>query len=184
MSTMIGRALVTSLMVMAVGLVAAAPASAQSQADVALSFFRAGGAYCFRITPVGVALSDETEWTVMLLTSASNRKTAFKIRELDPGATGLRGQRLKDMGQDVTAVWRSDRVREDFFERFAKGITDHELRARVVRITPANLAQLASGPARAELYLKFSERGSVVAFDKAPDLEAAQLAEYSEYLPD
>jgi hypothetical protein len=120
----------------------------------------------------------------MLLTSAANHKTAFKIRELDAGATGLRGQRLKDVGQDVTFVWRSDRIREDFFARFAKGIAQHELRARIVRISPGNLAQLTSGPARADLYLKFSERGSTVAFDKAQDLEAAELAQYSEYLPD
>ena len=166
------------------GLLANLPLKAQTSADVALNFFRSGGAYCFRIAPLGVALSEETEWTIMLLTSASNRKTTFKIRELDPGATGLRGQRLKDMGLDVTAVWRSDRVRQDFFTRFAEGIAAHDLRARVVRISPGNLAQLTSGPARAELYLKFSERGSPVAFDKTPDLEAAELAQYSEYLPD
>jgi hypothetical protein len=159
-------------------------AAAQTQSDVALSFFRAGGAYCFRIAPTGVALSEETEWTIMLLTSASNNKTAFKIRELDAGATGLRGQRLKDMGQDVTGVWRSDRLRDDFFTRFAKGIADHELRARIVRISPGNLAQLSSERARAELYLKFSERGSTVAFDKTKDLEPAELAQYAEYLPD
>jgi hypothetical protein len=175
---------ITLWLAVAVGLLSAAPVTAQTQADVALNFFRAGGAYCFRIAPIGVALSDETEWTIMLLTSASNRKTAFKIRELDAGATGLRGQRLKDAGLDVTGVWRSDRVREDFFARFAKGIAEHELRARIVRISPGNLAQLTSGRARAELYLKFSERGSTVAFDKAQDLEAAEFAEYSEYLPD
>jgi hypothetical protein len=151
---------------------------------VALSFFRVGGAYCFRIAPVGVALCEETEWTIMLLTSASNRKTTFKIREVDAGASGLRGQRLKDVGVDVTSVWRSDRIREDFFTRFAKGIADHELRARVVRISPGNLAQLTSGRQRAEFYLKFSERGSPVAFDNTPDLQAGELAQYSEYLPD
>ena len=172
------------LWIVAIGLLAAVPLQAQTQADVALNFFRGGGAYCFRIAPIGVALSEETEWTVMLLTSAANHKTAFKIRELDAGATGLRGQRLKDVGLDVTGVWRSDRIREDFFTRFAKGIEDHELRARVVRISPGNLAQLTSGRARAELYLKFSERGSTVAFDKTEDLEAAELAQYSEYLPD
>jgi len=167
-----------------VGLLTALPVGAQTPADEALNFFRGGGAYCFRIAPIGVALSEETEWTIMLLTSARNPRTAFKIRELDAGATGLRGQRLKDVGEDVTAVWRSDRVREDFFARFAKGIADHELRARVVRISPGNLAQLTSGRSRAELYLKFSARGSTVAFDKTPDLEAAELAQYSEYLPD
>jgi hypothetical protein len=169
---------------MFVALLAAVPVGAQTQADVALSFFRAGGAYCFRLAPLGVALSEETEWTIMVLTSASNHKTAFKIRELDAGPTGLRGQRLKDMGSDVTAVWRSDRLREDFFDRFAKGITGHELRARVVRLSPANVAQLTSGRARADLYLKFSERGSIVAFDKAPDLEANEFAQYAEYVPD
>src|SRR4029077_10381620 len=71
-----------------------------------------------------------------------------------------------------------------FFARFAKGIAQHELRARIVRISPGNLAQLTSGRARADLYLKFSERGSTVAFDKTQDLEAAELAQYSEYLPD
>ena len=181
---MIGDRRVTLPAALVLVLLAALPAAAQTQADVALSFFRAGGAYCFRIAPAGMALSEETEWTVMLLTSASNHKTAFKIRELDAGATGLRGQRLKDMGQDVTAVWRSERIRDDFFARFAKGIADHELRARIVRISPGNLAQLTSERARAELYLKFSERGSTVAFDKTTDLEPAELAQYAEYLPD
>src|SRR5262245_57174915 len=111
MSSMIGDVRVTRVIALAFAVVAALPAAAQTQADVALSFFRGGGAYCFRIAPVGVALSDETEWTVMLLMSASNQKTAFKIREVDAGATGLRGQRLKDMGLDVTGVWRSDRIR-------------------------------------------------------------------------
>src|SRR6476646_7860490 len=176
--------MMTRLLTAVVALLTAVPMAAQTQADVALSFFRAGGAYCFRIAPLGVALSEETEWTIMLLTSASNHKTAFKIRELDAGATGLRGQRLKDAGQDVTGVWRSDRLREDFFARFAKGIAEHELRARVVRISPGTLAQLTSGRARADLYLKFSVRGSTVAFDKVEDLEAPELAQYSEYLPD
>ena len=181
---MIGHDRVTLWIATVVGLLAAVPVAAQTQADVALSFFRGGGAYCVRIAPLGVAMSEENEWTIMLLTSAANHKTAFKIRELDAGATGLRGQRLKDMGLDVTGVWRSDRIREDFFTRFAHGIAEHELRARVVRISPGNLAQLTSGPARAELYLKFSERGSTIAFDKTQDLEAAELAQYSEYLPD
>ncbi len=163
---------------------AASSTLAQTQADVALSFFRAGGAYCFRLAPAGVALSEETEWTVMVLTSAANRKSTFKIRELDPGNTGLRGQRLKAMGEDVTGVWRSDRVREDFFERFAKGIADGMLRARVVRISPGNLAELTSDRARAELYLKFSGRGSNVAFGDARDLDAAEFAQYAEHLPD
>jgi hypothetical protein len=181
---MIEHGRVTLWIATVVGLLAAASAAAQTQADVALSFFRGGGAYCFRIAPLGVAMAEENEWTIMLLTSAANHKTAFKIRELDAGATGLRGQRLKDVGQDVTFVWRSDRIREDFFARFAKGIAQHELRARIVRISPGNLAQLTSGRARADLYLKFSERGSTVAFDKTQDLEAAELAQYSEYLPD
>src|SRR5215470_1465240 len=107
---------VTRSLLVVVALLAALPAAAQTQADVALSFFRAGGAYCFRIAPLGVALSEETEWTVMVLTSASNHKTVFKMRELDAGTTGLRGGRLKDMGSDVTAVWRSDRLRDEFFE--------------------------------------------------------------------
>jgi len=183
MTVMIGNR-VTPWIAMVVGLLAAVPAAAQTEADSALNFFRAGGAYCFRIAPAGVALSEETEWTIMVLTSVSNRKTAFKIRELDAGATGLRGQRLKDVGQDVTGVWRSDRIREDFFARFAKGVADHELRARIVRISPGNLAQLTSGRSRAELYLRFAERGSMVAFDKAEDLEATDLAKYSDYLPD
>ncbi|HEX7794969.1 MAG TPA: hypothetical protein VF456_11490, partial [Vicinamibacterales bacterium] len=71
---------VTRSLAIVVALLVAVPVAAQTQADVALSFFRAGGAYCFRIAPLGVALSDEPEWTVMVLTSASSHKTAFKIR--------------------------------------------------------------------------------------------------------
>lgn len=172
------------LLSLVLGLVWAPPGSAQSQVDAALDFFRAGGAYCVRLTPEGVALSEERQWTVMVLTSASNRRNVFKIREVDPGNTGLGGRALAAAGMAVTGVWRSDSDRAEFFERFAAAITTRGLRARVVRIGPDNLDRLTSDRDRAEAYLRFSERGSRVDFGAVPDLGAEEWARYSTYFPD
>lgn len=166
------------------GLAIAAPGAAQSQVDGALAFFQGGGAYCFRLAPEGVALSEEREWTVMVLTSAPNPRNVFRIREVDPGSTLLRGPALAAAGTSVTGVWRSDRARAEFFERFAAGIEAGTLRARVVQLHPATLDRLNSDRERADLYLKFSGRGSRVAFDSVPDLKADELAQYSTYFPD
>ena len=170
----------------AVLLVAVAPAAAQVQTPVdrALTFFRQGGAYCFRLAPEGVAMAEEREWTIMVLTSASNRKDAFKIRQLDRGSSRVQGSALKSIGEAVTGVWRLDPLREEFFERFAMGIEAGTLSARVVRIRPNNLDRLTSDRARAELYLQWSDRGSSVVFKDAPKLTAAEFAQYSSYFPD
>lgn len=156
---------------------------AQSEADVAIRFFEAGGAYCVRVSPEGVSLSDETEWTVLLLTAMSNRGNIFRIRTVDPGATGLAGRRLSDVGAAITSVWRRESLREDFFKRFAAGIEGHALRARVVRITPPRLAEMDPGQ-RAEAYLKFADRGSKVDFTKTADLKAEEFLAFEAYLPD
>src|SRR4051812_23798767 len=81
-------------------------ASGQSVVDAALSFYSHGGAYCFRIAPEGVALSEQNEWTVMVLTSASNHRNSFKIRSVDPGDTGLSGSGLLTAGTFANDVWR------------------------------------------------------------------------------
>jgi hypothetical protein len=165
--------------------VACVQASAQqSQVDRALNFFRKGGAYCFRVAPEGVAMAQETEWTIMLLTSTSNGKDTFKIRQLDAGNSGIRGSALKITGEAVTGAWRTDTARSEFFERFAMGIEAGALRARVVRIHPNNLQQLTSDRARAELYLQWSDKGATVAFKGVPDLTASEFAQYSSYFPD
>ena len=160
------------------------PAFAQNEVDEALRFYSAGGSYCFRLAPPGVALSQETEWTVMVLTSVSNPKTTFKIRDVDPGKTGLTGRALAETGMIVNGVWRSDGDRAEFFEKFAAGIDAGRLRARVVKAGPPNLAQLASDRARADVYLKFADRGTRIAFDKVTDLTAEEFGRYSEYFPD
>jgi hypothetical protein len=158
--------------------------SAQSQADRALTFFRQGGAYCFRLAPEGVAMAEEKEWTVMLLTSTSNQKDTFKIRQIDRGTSRLQGSALKSVGESVTGVWRNEATRAEFFERFGLGIEAGTLRARVVRVRPNNLDQLTSDRARAELYLQWSDRGSTVVFKGVPDLTADEFAEYLSYFPD
>src|SRR3954469_19353589 len=91
-------------------LVVAMPLSAfaQNEADVAMQFFQQGGAYCFRLAPEGTNLSEETAWTVMMLTSASNRRNEFRIRSMDPGSTGLNGRGLTTVGLTITAIWRRD----------------------------------------------------------------------------
>ena len=129
-------------------------------------------------------MAQELEWTVMLLTSASNQKSVFKIRDVDAGGTGLRGAALAAAGMTVNSVWRFDGQRAEFFDKFAAGIDAGVLRARVVKAGPANLSQLKSERDRANVYLKFADRGSRVSFDKAPDLTAEQFRAYADYFPD
>lgn len=163
----------------------ASPASAQPAAvDSALAFYSRGGTYCFRIAPFGTALSEETEWTVMMLTAASNHRNSYRIRSVEPGDTGLSGSGLLTAGRLANDVWKFDGTRAEFFERFADGIRDHKLRARIVKAGPPNLAQIASERERAEIYLAFADKGTKVSFDKVPDLTPEQFLEYSEYFPD
>lgn len=174
------RALGVSLLFLTLATVA----SAQNAVDVALSFYAKGGAYCFRVAPLGTALSEETEWTVMLLTSSSNRRQSFRIRSVDPGETGLSKSGLMTAGRLANDVWKFDGTRADFFERFAQGIRDRKLRARVVNAGPPDLASIASERERAEVYLTFADKGTKVSFDKVPDLTAEQFLAYSEHFPD
>lgn len=157
---------------------------AQSQAEQAIRFYAAGGAYCFRLAASGVVLAQETEWTVMVLTGASNRRNTFKIRDVDPGNTGLRGATLAAAGMLLNGVWRSDSDREEFFRRFAVGIDAGLVRARVVKAGPPNLDQLSSDRDRADVYLKFADAGSRISFEKVPDLTASEFGQYVEYFPD
>lgn len=166
-------------------LLASAPSAfAQNAVDIALSFYENGGAYCFRVAPFGRSLSDETEWTVMVLTSTSNRRNTFRIRSVDPGATGLSGNRLQAAGRFANEVWKFDGTRADFFQRFSDGMRAGKLRVRVVKAGPANLAQVTSERERAELYLKFADSGTKVSFDKVPDLTPEAFQTYSEHFPD
>jgi hypothetical protein len=119
----------------------------------------------------------------MVLTGASRKDDIFRIRMLDAGRTGLRGDGLNAAGAAVTGVWRLDRIRAEFFERFASGIEDGTLRARIVTIAPDGLAQ-ATPNARAERYLRFSDRGLKVSFKGAPDLTAEAFRQYERYFPD
>src|SRR6476469_4136366 len=162
-------------------LVSTAPASAQTAVDSALSFYSKGGAYCFRVAPFGTALSEETEWTVMMLTSASNHHNTFRIRSVDAGDTGLKGSGLQTAGRLANDVWKFDGTRADFFDRFAEGIRSGKLRARVVKAGPPNLAQIPSERERAELYLKFADKGTKVSFEGVPDLTADEFGKYLEY---
>src|SRR6476660_3833213 len=86
-----------------VALAVAIPSAASAQSDVedAIRFYSAAGSYCFRVAPSGVVMAQEAEWTVMVLTSASNRKNTFKIRDVDPGTTGLSGTALAAAGMTV-----------------------------------------------------------------------------------
>jgi len=165
-------------------LMVAASASAQNVVDAALSFYAKGGAYCFRVAPLGTALSEESEWTVMVLTSSSNHRNTFRIRSVDAGDTGLNGSGLMSAGRLANDVWKFDGTRADFFQRFAEGIRSKKLRARVVKAGPPNLPEVASERERAELYLKFADKGTKVSFDKVPDLTPEEFQQYSEYFPD
>ena len=163
----------------------AATASAQTAAvDSALAFYSKGGTYCFRVAPSGTSLSEETEWTVMMLTASSNHHNSYRIRSVDPGETGLSKSGLLTVGRFANDVWKFDGTRADFFERFAEGIRDKRLRARVVRLGPTILGEASTERQRAELYLTFADKGSKVSFDKALDLTAEQFLVFSEYFPD
>ena len=169
---------------MALLLLVSAPAAGQNAVDSALSFYANGGVYCFRITPFGTALAEETEWTVMMLTSSANHHNTFRIRSVDPGDTGLKGNGLQMAGRLANDVWKFDGSRSDFFQRFAEGIRAGKLRARVVKTGPSNLAQIGSERERAELYWKFADKGTKVSFEQVPDLTAEEFEHYSEYFPD
>jgi hypothetical protein len=165
-------------------LCSAPAARAQNAVDIALSFYAKGGAYCFRVAPSGIPLSEETEWTVMMLTAASNHRNSYRIRSVDPGDTGLSGSGLTAAGRMANDVWKFDGTRFDFFQRFTEGIKAGKLRARIVKTGPPNLSQITSERERAELYLKFADKGTRVSFDKVPDLTPDQFQEYAEYFPD
>lgn len=176
--------------VLARGLVAAAlllalpgVSAAQTVVDMAMSFYVKGGTYCFRVVPFGVNFSEETEWTVMMLTSASNHQNTFRIRSVDPGETGLSGTGLKTAGRFANDVWKSDGSRAEFFERFSEGIRSGRVRARVVNAAPPDIVRMPERE-RAEQYLKFADRGSKVSFDKSPDLSPEEFQRYSEHFPD
>ena len=160
------------------------PASAQNAVDSALSFYSKGGAYCFRVAPFGIALSEEREWTVMLLTSSANHHNTFRIRSVDAGETGLNGSGLQTAGRLANDVWKFDGSRSDFFQRFSDGIRKGKLRARVVKAGPPNLAQISSERERAEMYLKFADKGTKVSFESVADLSPEEFGKYLEYFPD
>lgn len=157
--------------------------TAQTEADVAIQFFQSGGAYCVRLAPEATDLSDETEWTVMLFTSAANQKLKQKLRDMEPGKTGLRGQELTNAGLAVTGVWRRDRMRDEFFTRFAEGIREGRLQARVTKVAPPGLAVMKPRE-RAELYLKLTDRGLSVDFEQVAKLEADEFLAFQSFVPD
>jgi hypothetical protein len=158
--------------------------TAQNAVDAALSFYTKGGAYCFRIAPFGTALAEESEWTVMVLTAARNHRNTYRIRSVDPGETGLSGSGLLTAGRLANDVWKFDGSRADFFQRFAEGIKAGKLRARVVKTGPSNLPDITSERERAELYLKFADKGTKVSFDKVGDLTPDEFQQFSEFFPD
>jgi hypothetical protein len=169
----------------AVALLVALPgvSAAQNAVDLAMSFYTKGGAYCFRVVPFGVNLSEETEWTVMVLTSASNHQNTFRIRSVDPGETGLSGTGLQTAGRFANDVWKFDGTRAEFIERFSEAIRTGRVRVRVINAAPPDIARLPER-ARAEQYLRFADSGSKVSFDKVPDLTAEEFQRYSEHFAD
>ncbi len=161
----------------------AAELNAQNGAEVGIRFFGDGGIYCFRLAPEGTNLSEETAWTVMMLTGAANTKNDCRIRSFDDGPMSIGRESLNRIGLAVIEVWRRESLRDEFFGRFAQGITARVLRARIITLTPPRLATM-SEPDRAEEYLKFSDRGSRVDFSKVPDISAQHFLSFKNYLPD
>lgn len=159
------------------------PAAAQDEITVAMAFFGDGGAYCFRLAPEGTGLVEETEWTVMMLTGVGNKKNAFRIRGMDPGSKRIDARTLEDIGIAITGIWRRDRVRDEFFDRFAADIERGVMRARVVKLTPPGLAEMKP-PQRAEFYLHFADTGTRVDFSRAEDLDVEEFLAFRTYFPD
>jgi hypothetical protein len=157
--------------------------NAQTGADIGIRFFSDGGVYCFRLAPEGTNLSEETSWTLMMLTGVANKKNTCRIRSFDAGPMHIGRQDLNRIGLSVVEAWRRESLREEFFERFAKGIEAGVLRARVVTLTPPRLATMSEMD-RAEEYLKFSDRGSRVDFEKVPNLSTNQFLTFQTYNPD
>jgi hypothetical protein len=156
---------------------------AQGEIDAAMKFFADGGAYCFRAAPEGVSLSEETEWTILMLTGTANATNTCRVRAMEKGATKLDGDALKSIGLVVTGLWRRDGLRDEFFDRFAAAIGTRQLRARVVRMSPPGLATMKP-MARAEAYLKFADRGTRVDFSKVEDIASDAFLAFRSYLPD
>jgi hypothetical protein len=177
-----GRQILTCS-VAAIVLLFSTPLSAQTEVDIAMKFFGQGGAYCFRIAPESTSLSEEEEWTVMVLTNQANRRKEFRIRSMDPGPTGLKGTSLEQVGIAITGIWRRESLRENFFERFSAGISGKTMRARIVKLVPPGLAAM-SPRERAELYLKFGDRGSRVNFESGADLSTDEFRGFQSHLPD
>ncbi len=161
----------------------ASPVLTQGDVELAIRFFTSGGAYCFRVAPEGMALSEETEWTVMVLTSGQSKSETFRIRSVDAGRSGMTDRELSASRTAVANVWRLEGRREDFFDRFASGIEAGTLRASVVKVAPSGVAGMTRS-ARAEAYLKFADRGSRVSFKNVPDLTASEFRQYATYFPD
>lgn len=159
------------------------PSRAQDEAELAIRFFLQGGAYCTRVVPEGTNLSEETEWTILMLTSTGNRKNAFRMRSVDPGPLRVQGKALEAIGLTVTGVWRRERVRDEFFDRFARYVEGGQLRARVVKLSPPKLSSMSERE-RAEAYLDFADSGSRIDFAKARDLTVEQFLAFRTYMPD
>jgi hypothetical protein len=130
-----------------------------------------------------VSLNEETEWTVMLLAGTRNTQRDFRIRTVDPGPSGVDRKSLEAIGLAVTGLWRLDRYLSEFVERFSEGIAEKRVRAKLVKLAPPRLAEMTPRQ-RAEEYLDFADRGSPVAFDKAPDLTAEEFSRFMTYIPD
>jgi hypothetical protein len=156
---------------------------AQGEVETAMRFFGEGGAYCFRAAPEGTSLSEETEWTILMLTGSANANNTCRMRAMEKGATKLDGDTLKSIGLVVTGLWRRDGLRDEFFDKFAAAISTGQLRARVVKMSPAGLAAMKP-MARADAYLKFADRGTRVDFSKVEDLTPEAFLAFRSYLPD
>ena len=87
------------------------------------------------------------------------------------------------VGIAVTGIWRRESLRDDFFDRFSAGSSGKTMRARIVKLVPPGSAAM-SPRERAELYLRFGDRGSRVNFESGADLSADEFRGLQSYLPD
>lgn len=99
----------------------------------AIQFYREGGSFSFRLAPQGTAAGGTT-WTILMLTSASNKAPVFRYGAVELG----KGSSLNPIGAglNVQIVMNHLENRRELFKRIASDIEKKALRAIVVTTQP------------------------------------------------
>jgi len=114
--------------------------------DVALDFFRGGGAWAFRLLPSSEP-DKETTWSVLLLCSKGSDITSFTL-----GATQLGPKSSIASARKILDLYSADRsTMVEFLRRYAELIDTGEVEARLLAVAPLDGG--ASLPVKAAVIL-------------------------------